>query len=321
MENINNPPALYGCMQSVGSTILSFTEYPYVRKKDGDRLRPPVSLVLEQFVLNQNGPVPIETIRIFCKETLCVWKVLVPHHIAGIPNVIRTHISELVHLKVIGIEKSDLAPIADSLEKRAFPITAGSLYRQHIIICYALGISTPMLLSSLLRHFYPRKFKVLADGAVAEGDFVEPASADAGRDRSAPVAVQIGKYLEDRARPCRTDDVFWYFRDLCSRLPAVAEHISWTSVLLASLLGAGRRCLVFGGLKDILVAKHNGYGIATHKDLIVHVLKTRYHGLASKTAFIAEMRGLGILDSTNVECFILEKDARVVIEGDSIRIR
>jgi DNA-directed RNA polymerase, sigma subunit (sigma70/sigma32) len=101
-------------------------------------------------------------------------------------------------------------------------------------------------------------------------------------------------------------------------LPELSQGLTWTPVLLHSLLVSGANFLKIGRQKDFFVAKDNTCGIATLDDLLHHALLKDYGGVASKQALVAAYAKLGIKLSPTMP-FLTGKDGRVVVDGDVIR--
>jgi len=416
-ENIPNPPALYSCLRSVKSTTLSFAEYPYCLKKGREAVRPPIHLILEDYLAKQCGPVSRKQLKNFADTVLGVEKTQLGSYIGKMPNVLRFEASVFIHFKALSVEKRHLAPIVDNLlELKGSPITARKLYLQNMSVCQNLGISTPMLLSGLIQYFYPGDFPFtsLSNGSLgsfkprlarsakktagrsgkpAAARSVKPPAARSGKPAAArpartegcPAKKQILAYLVDRGKPCSTrslldmvrgkghsldylyiiladkEKFLWYtteavvtrqaldwtdekqaaieqlasshleksggvfglcseiYRDGLSQLPELAQHISWTSVLLQELLGSQSRYLALGRSRDIYVSASNSHGIANLNDLSLYLLQTDYGGAAARALFNSRLRSLGIM-RRKLSTFVSGKDKRVVIDGDIIRI-
>jgi hypothetical protein len=246
-ENVPNPPALYSCLRAVSSAALSFAEYPYCQVKGRGAARPTISVALEDYLLKGGVPVPRKELRNFVLTILGVEKTQLDGYMAKIPNVLRITQSRLVHCKTVGIEKSQLAPIAKYLLRlEGRPITARSLYLENLPLCRNLAILTPMLLSDLIRHFYPGEFPFTSTG---NGYYIPIRPRSAGEhknaaatsrrpvtsrsdqpaaipskepatfrpDKPAPVkghtvANQILAYITEQAKPCSTRDLLDFVR-------------------------------------------------------------------------------------------------------------
>jgi len=401
MESVPNPLALYACMRIVGSATVTFTEYPYVLKKDGSGLRRPISALVEGFVSSHTGPVAAEQVRAFAISKLGVPEQQVCCHLRKVRNVERVGKDLWLHCNNVPMVTDRLGMIVRELSKLepGGPTAQEWLYRENHAACQALGITRPEQLTSLIEHYFPGRIDILrqrmvirATGKTASRVTASIARHEPAAKRSGPprvsVARQVLSYLEEQAKPCKTKELFdlfrdrvsvpdylytvslgdkekilWYTKDsviarralewsrekqaaiealafrhqeqrakrakpygLCSEiyremggeLPEIAPHLSWTSVLLHSLLGSGFRFAALGRQRDVFISKSNTHHIATLDDLIFYTLLTDYGGTASIRAFISRLRGNSLMDQ-KIPGFLKGKDRRVIIEGDVIR--
>jgi len=126
-------------------------------------------------------------------------------------------------------------------------------------------------------------------------------------------------HLEERARLGKPYGLCSdLYRDRASELPAIAPHLSWTPVLLQSLLGSGKKFIALGRQRDVFIRADNPHRIATLDDLILYTLQTDYGGTASRIAFATHLRKSGLM-SKKVATLLNGKDSRVAIEGDIVR--
>ena len=219
-ENVPNPPALYSCMRTAGSSRLTFAEYPYVLRKGDNGVRLPVETVLEDFLKKQKEPVSLPQLNAFGTEILGIELAQLQNYRHIVPNVLRVQRGLYLHASILGTDEQFLAPIFDYL-KGCGPITALQLYRQNTGTCRSLGISTPMLLYSLIHHFFPGRFPVssASNGTFTLRKLNQPPKVSSGKSVAqrrpptrinAPEAVET--YLESVAQPCRTKDLLEHFQ-------------------------------------------------------------------------------------------------------------
>lgn len=380
MEGVPNPLALYTCMRITGSATMTFTEYPYVRKKDSAEPRRPISDLLEGFVSSHAGPVAVAQIRAFAIAKLGVPVEQFNTHLRMVRNV--EWVNDLrLHGNNVPMVTERLGTIVRELSKLepSGPIAQEWLYRENQAACQALGITKPAQLTSLIEHYFPGTPGISRQRP-------RPAATRSGPAR-APMARQMLAYLEEQARPCKTKELFdlfrdrvsapyylfvslggkdkilWYtkdsviarralewsrekqaaiealafrhqeqrakhakpygfcsamYREIGGELPEIAPHLSWTPVLLHSLLGAGFKFLALGMQRDVFVPRGNPHHITTLDDLFFYTLLTDYGGTASLRAFTSRLRGSGLMKK-KLPPFLKGKDSRVIIEGDVIR--
>ncbi|GFO57006.1 hypothetical protein GMSM_40130 [Geomonas sp. Red276] len=161
-ETIATPYGLYCCLETLGSPDLRYPEYPYVMNREGDGVRLPVPLVLEEYLIRQNGPVAVEDMVRFGLEKLCLNK-CDPRIIWQIPNSVRADSFTVVHLGSPAIDAGALAPVIECLTRygERKGIAAGALYQANAAYCREVGIPTALHLYCLIRHFYPQRFRIM----------------------------------------------------------------------------------------------------------------------------------------------------------------
>ncbi len=85
-RGVPSESALYSCLRVSNNKALTCPDYPNVMK-NGAVARLPITLVLEAFVLAQEGFVSYEELRNYAVETLCVNEaVFAASHFHNIPN-------------------------------------------------------------------------------------------------------------------------------------------------------------------------------------------------------------------------------------------
>jgi hypothetical protein len=138
-------------------------------------------------------------------------------------------------------------------------------------------------------------------------------------EKQAAIEALATRHLEERARHGKPYGLCSdLFREVATKLPRIAPQLSWTSVLLHSLLGSGKEFSALGRQRDVFIRTNNPHRIATLDDLIFYTLVTEYGGTASRLAFISGLRKMGLMNKKLVK-LLKGKDNRVVIEGNVVR--
>ena len=210
-KNISSESALYSCLRESANQKLKYPKYPNIMKDSIGIKRLPITLVLEMFVLNQEGTVSYEELRDYAVNTLCVNEaVFVANHLKNIPNLLRVNRGEYIHLNQLTIEESRLVSIVDHLRtllSMSNHVSTIKLYNDKKITCKLLGISTPMLLFSLIQFFYSDQFdlsrypKICLAGHMVDGN------------RTTGVATEVIRYITEKGTPCSFAELYQYFVD------------------------------------------------------------------------------------------------------------
>lgn len=208
-KDIPNSHALYSCMRITNNQALDCSDYPYVLRRESGAQRLPIPLVLEAFVLEQEGVVTLDQIKNFAIEKLCVNEVVfMINHLPSIPNLLRINSGEYIHIRQLGIEKIQLAPIIDHLQKlleNYDHVSAIKVFDDKKITCKLLGISTPMLLFSLVQFFYCDQFDL------SRYPQIRISGVDTDESRTAGVALEVIYYIRDKAYPCSFIELYQHF--------------------------------------------------------------------------------------------------------------
>jgi len=128
----------------------------------------------------------------------------------NIPNLLRINRGEYLHLYQLGIEKDKLAPIIDHLIKilgKHDHVSADKLFEDKKITCKLLGISTPMLLFSLIQFLNFDQFDLSIYPQIRIADIATD------KNRAAGIASEIINYICEKALPCSFAELYQYFVD------------------------------------------------------------------------------------------------------------
>lgn len=210
-EGIPNTHALYTCLRLSASDTLLCNDYPYVLLKSGDGVRLPIQLVLESFVLEQEGVVTLEQIKNYALEKLCVSEdVFTVSHLPKIPNLLRCNRGEYMHLSSLNIDADKLIPIVDHLKgllNNSNHVAVLKLYNDKKISCRLLGITTPMLLYSLIQFFFSDQFDFSRYPQISLEKQSESGKGTMG------VASEVIQYILDKNAPCGFGELYQHFVD------------------------------------------------------------------------------------------------------------
>jgi len=228
-EGIPSEHALYSSLRESNNPLLSYTDYPYIMKQGSSKTRLPLPLVLEAFVLSQEGIVTWEQIREYAVERMCVNETLfMANHFSNIPNLLRMNRGEYIHAQQLGVNKDRLTPIIDHLTAllgMSSHVSVAKLFKDKRVTCRMSAITTPMLLFSLLQAFYADQFDVSRYpsirqiGSMAEG-------------RSSGVAAEVINYLRGKNAPCSFAELYEHFVDGLGYEQQSVYNAHWDSQIM-----------------------------------------------------------------------------------------
>lgn len=210
-QKVPNANALYSCMRITNNNLLDCPDYPYVLKRNGEGLRLPIPLVLEAYILEQEGAVTLSLIKNYAINNLCVNEaVFMISHLPGIPNLLRISSGNYIHLRHLGISEGQLTPIIDHLRElleKHDHVAANLLFNERRISCRLLGISTPILLFSIIQMFYSDEFDLSRFPSIRLSD------ASAENNRASGVSLEVVAYIRNKSLPCSFLELYKYFVD------------------------------------------------------------------------------------------------------------
>lgn len=210
-ENIPSESALYTCLRESNNPALRCPDYPYVIKSEKVEQRLPLPLVLEKFVLEQEGVVKLEQIRKYAVEQLFDNEaIFMASHFPNTPNILRVNHGEYIHIQQIDIQKERLTSIIEHLTtllSSSGHISAIKLFNDKKITCKLLGIVSPMLLYSIIQYFYCDEYDLSRFPLIRLSSLKEKSGCANG------VAVEVLNYMRDKGDPCRFSELYQHFVD------------------------------------------------------------------------------------------------------------
>lgn len=210
-KNIPSESALYTCLRESNNNLLSCPDYPNIVKKGDCATRLPVPFVLEAFVLTQEGTVTYEEVRKYAVETLCINEAIFStSHFQNIPNLLRINRGEYIHLSQLSIEAETLYPVVDHLKTLltySNHVSALKLYNDKKITCRLVGVSTPILLFSLIQFFYSDQFNLSRYPKICLVGHNEMGN------RTTGVTSEVIRYITEKGTPCSYAELYQHFVD------------------------------------------------------------------------------------------------------------
>ncbi|MBU1213479.1 MAG: hypothetical protein KJ587_19765, partial [Alphaproteobacteria bacterium] len=210
-KGVQSECALYSCLRESSNPALSCPDYPFVLKSGQVERRQPVTLVLEAFVSEQGGVVTLEQIRKYALEKLCLNEaVFNASYLPDIPGLLRADRGMYIQISQLGFDKDALLPIVERLNvllNASGHVSVDRLYEEKKISCRLLGISTPILLHSLIQLYYSEQYDLSRYPQIRLPDFNQDAS------RTAGVTLELSDYILGKDSPCSSVELYHHFVD------------------------------------------------------------------------------------------------------------
>ena len=211
IHDVPSESALYSCLRESNNQALIYPEYPYIMRSCNHEPRLPIQFVLEEFVLDQESVVTSDQIRKYAVDKLCVYEPLInAYYIQNIPNLLRVDRGKYIHLYQLGIQKDKVEPIIEHLNmllSLSNHVSATKLFNDKKITCRLLGITTPMLLSSIIQIFFSDQFNLSKYPSIRLSTSVSE------RRRSTGVASEVIRYILEKESPCSFNELYQHFVD------------------------------------------------------------------------------------------------------------
>jgi hypothetical protein len=196
--------ALYSCLKISGNPRLTYTRYPYIMLAENAAKRPTVFSVLEDFVREHEEGISAAEIEDYLVSDLGVSDQLKYNYIYGTPNIIQIDTGIHMHLDSLSVDPVRFRSISDYVDQllaNVEQLSVDKVFNEKRVTCNVLGISTPVMLYSLLqtycndRYWLPRYPTIARDSAAGE----------------IGVYAHITDYLREAKAPCSTDQLHAYF--------------------------------------------------------------------------------------------------------------
>ncbi len=203
-DGVPTDRALYSCLRISGNPRLAYTRYPYIILAENAVKRRTVFSVLEDFVREHEEGVSTAEIENYLVSDLGISDQLKYNYVYSMPNVIQTDTGLHMHLDSLSVDPVRFHLVSDYVDQllaNVEQISVDKVFNDKRVTCSVLGISTPVMLHSLLqtycndRYWLPRYPIIARDNAAGE----------------IGVYAHIADYLREANAPCSTDQLHAYF--------------------------------------------------------------------------------------------------------------
>jgi hypothetical protein len=198
--------ALYSCLKISSNPELAYTRFPYITCEDEGFKPPTVSSILEDFVREHEKGVTTAEIEQYLVSDLGVSEQLKHNYIYGTPNIIQVDTGLHMHVDHLRVDSAGLRSVRDYLDEflsTAETVSVDKIFDDKQVTCRLLGISTPVMLYSLLQTFYGDRYELPRYPVIARTD----CTGEIG------VIAQIVGYLREAKAPCSIGQLCSHFVD------------------------------------------------------------------------------------------------------------
>jgi len=153
-NGIPSETALYSCLRERGHQGLTYARYPYVMRNSPEVERLPVSIALEEFILDSGGLVSYQDIRSYAVSQLGISEQLLPTHLGNAPNVARVGKGLFVHVNNLKLESAKMEAIiahARTLVRMHGHVSVEKVFSDKQVSCLTMGIDSPEMLYAALQ--------------------------------------------------------------------------------------------------------------------------------------------------------------------------
>lgn len=219
-DGVPTDRALYSCLKISGDPRLAYTRYPYIMLAQNAAKRPTVFSVLEDFVREHEEGISAADIEDYLVSDLGVSDQLKYNYIYGTPNVIQIDTGIHMHLDNLSVDPVRFRSISDYVDQllaNVEQVSVDKVFNEKRVTCNVLGISTPVMLYSLLQTYCNDRYWLPRYPIIARDD----ATGEIG------VYAHIADYLREANAPCSTDQLHTYFVEELGFKPGAVHNAKY----------------------------------------------------------------------------------------------
>lgn len=205
-RDVSTDQALYSCLRVSKNPALAHMRYPYITLARRGSRRPTVYSVLEDFVREHEEGITVNELTDYLVSDLGVSDQLKHNYLYSLQNVIQVGVGSYMHLDHLSIDPTRFRSIrdyTDELLEDMRQVSVDKIFGDKQITCKCLGVSTPIMLYSLLQTYYGDRYTLPRYPVVARADTTGKVG----------VVAQMADYVRDLRRPCSTDELLAHFVD------------------------------------------------------------------------------------------------------------
>lgn len=207
---IPSESALYSCLRELGHPKLAYPRYPYVVSSDAECERLPVSIALEQYILDAGGLTTFQEIKAYAVEELCIAEQLFPIHLYNVPNVIRAGKGHYVHFQNLTLDHARLGAVlshASGLLAAEGHVSVEKVYSDRQISCKTMGIDSAEMLYAVLQAHADEDMQLPGYPQIVSADYRN------GGGGSRGILNEVADYIALRESPCSFDELEQHFAE------------------------------------------------------------------------------------------------------------
>lgn len=227
--NVPSESALYSCLRELGHPKLAYPRYPYVVSSDAECERIPVSIALEQYVLDAGGLTTFQEIKAYAVEELCIAEQMFAIHIYNVPNLIRTGKGHYVHFQNLTLDHARLGAVlshASGLLATEGHVSVEKVYSDKQISCKTMGIDSAEMLYAVFQAHADEDMHLPRYPQIMSVDYHNMSEGSRG------VLNDVEDYIALRKNPCSFDELEQHFtEDLGYKIGTVYNVIIRDSVV------------------------------------------------------------------------------------------
>lgn len=207
---IPSESALYSCLRELGHPKLAYPRYPYVVSSDAECERLPVSIALEQYILDAGGLTTFQDIKAYAVEELCIAEQLFPIHLYSVPNVIRAGKGHYVHIQNLTLDHARLGAIlsyASGLLTAEGHVSVEKVFSDKQISCKTMGIDSAEMLYAVLQAHADEDLQLPGYPQIVSVEYRNVSGGSRG------VLNEVADYIALRESPCSFDELEQHFSE------------------------------------------------------------------------------------------------------------
>lgn len=206
-SGITSEYALYSCLKISGDNFFVFEHFPRIYSKNSIKEKLPMPMVIEEFIRESNGPVPLADLRKYAVDTLHLKEFMLNQYLSRVPNIINTR-GTYIHTDNLKIKKQELTEIITYVKNilaKEKHVSVHKVFNDQRVSCKTAGIDSPELLFSLLQFYEDdeieaQKYPQLHLAVGIKND-----------KRRSGILYEVATYIKNKHAPCSYQDLEDYF--------------------------------------------------------------------------------------------------------------
>lgn len=204
---IPNEGALYSILRLLSHPLIAYPKLPYIYLNRGEINRIPISLALEKFLQDSEGPVALKVLRDYSLNKLYLKPFQFDTLKYNIPNTIRLENGGFLHTDYLDLDMNRFNDIVDytrNLVNQEGHISINKIFTDKLISCKFIGLDSPLALYSLLQILNDNLFELISFPLVR-------LASNQNSNKTRGITDEVYLYIKSRNSFCSFNELHEHF--------------------------------------------------------------------------------------------------------------